>query len=112
VAAVRGAREIDLTRHPPPDLVIEIDHTRSSLPKQPIYAALGVPELWRFDGTVVTFQVLQAGVGYQVQPTSRAFPSVASVDVTRLVLAEAADDTAYHHTVQAWVRTLVPPQQS
>lgn len=110
VAAVRGVREIDLTRHPPPDLVIEIDHTRTSLPKQPIFAALGVPEVWRFDGAVVTFLVLQPGGGFQLQPTSRAFPMVSSTDVTRLLLVEPDDDTAYTEAVRAWAAALVPPQ--
>lgn len=110
VAAVRGLREIDLSVHPPPDLIVEIDHTRSSLPKQPIYAALRVPEVWRFDGTAVTFLVLQPDGGYQPRPTSRAFPLVTSADVTRLLPAEPDDDTAYTLAVRAWAATLVPPQ--
>src|SRR5688500_8985660 len=48
---VRGKADLDLKRDPPPDLVIEIDVTSSTVPKQPIYAALGVAEVWRFDGT-------------------------------------------------------------
>ena len=37
---------MDLRVDPPPDLVLEVDITRSSIPKLPIYAALGVPEAW------------------------------------------------------------------
>jgi len=44
-----GKREIDLTQDPPPDLVVEIDITSSSLNRFQIYATLGVPELWRYD---------------------------------------------------------------
>src|ERR671939_1507804 len=51
---VRGKKRIDLTVDPPPDLVIEIDITSPSLDKFPIYAAVGVPEVWRYDGTHVT----------------------------------------------------------
>lgn len=40
---------------PPPDLAVEVDITVSSVPRQPIYAALGVPEVWRYDGRAVTF---------------------------------------------------------
>ena len=47
---VRGLTSIDLTRDPPPDLVIEVDLTHLSLDKFPIYAGLGVPEVWRFRG--------------------------------------------------------------
>lgn len=39
-----------LESDPPPDLVLEIDITSSSLDKRPIYAAFGVSELWRYDG--------------------------------------------------------------
>jgi len=38
-------REIDLTQDPPPDLVVEIDITSSSLNRFQIYATLGVPNL-------------------------------------------------------------------
>ena len=40
--------QIDLTVDPPPDLVIEIDITSPSLNKLPIYAALSIPEVWRY----------------------------------------------------------------
>src|SRR5438105_4971697 len=45
-----GKREIDLDSDPPPDIVVEIDITNESLSKFPIYAALGIPEIWRYDG--------------------------------------------------------------
>lgn len=47
VAAIRGKRTIHLNTDPPPDLVVEIDLTHPSLDKLPIYATLGVPEVWR-----------------------------------------------------------------
>ena len=36
-------------RDPPPDLVIEVDVTSTSLPRLPVFAAIGVPEVWRID---------------------------------------------------------------
>jgi len=47
---VRGSGEIDLKRDPPPDLAVEIDITHRAIDRERIYAALGIPELWRFDG--------------------------------------------------------------
>ena len=47
---LRGVREIDLSIHPPPDLVIEIDMTNSSIPKEQLFAAMKIPEVWRYDG--------------------------------------------------------------
>lgn len=43
---VRNKQQIDLTIDPPPDLVLEIDITSGSLHKLPIYANLGIPEIW------------------------------------------------------------------
>lgn len=45
------AFDLDLSRMPAPDLVIEVDVTRSSDPRMPIYAALGVREIWRVRAT-------------------------------------------------------------
>src|SRR3989454_9874512 len=45
-----GRRQIDLELDPPPDVVVEIDTTNESLSKFPIYSALGVSEIWRYDG--------------------------------------------------------------
>src|SRR5438034_9295297 len=45
-----GKPKIDLDSDPPPDIVVEIDMTNESLSKFPIYAAIGVPEIWRYDG--------------------------------------------------------------
>ena len=48
---VRGRIEFASKSYPPPDLVVEVDISSHSIAKEPIYAALGVPEVWRFDGT-------------------------------------------------------------
>ncbi len=48
---VRGKKRIDLNAgDPPPDLVVEVDITSPSASKLPIYARLGVVEVWRHDG--------------------------------------------------------------
>ena len=66
---VRGVEQIDLSQYPPPDLAIEIDITSSSLNRFKIYAALGVPEVWRYDGSDVHIYHLQENE-YRTQPTS------------------------------------------
>lgn len=111
VAAIRGVRRIDLSVHPAPDLAVEVDFSRSSIPKQVIYSALGVSELWRFEDEAVSFLVRQPDGSYQVQPASRAFPLLTSADATRLVGTEPDSDYLFLEAVQTWVRTLVPPPQ-
>jgi Uma2 family endonuclease len=103
-AAVRGKMEIDLTVDPPPDLAIEIDITNPSLPRLPIYAALGVPEVWQFDGE--QFQILQLVSGeYKAQPQSQALPMV-TVQVVGSFMAQTQEmgETSWAKTVRQWVR--------
>ena len=58
-ARMRGRDELDLSADPPPDLVVEVDHTVRSVRKLPIYAAMGVPELWRWvNNTIVVYHLV------------------------------------------------------
>ena len=69
---VIGKRRFDLDSDPPPDLVVEIDVTNESLSKFPIYAALSVPEIWRYDGSKA--QVYELSIsGYREISESRFF---------------------------------------
>ena len=72
---VIGRRTIDLEFVPPPDIVVEIDATNESLSKLPIYAALGVPEIWRYDGQRMQMYELN-GDTYVEASASRFFPGV------------------------------------
>lgn len=81
---IRGLREIDLTQNPPPDLVIEVDVTSPSLDKMPIYAALGVPEVWLFKGEGVEFFKL-VGEDYQKIQNSTALPDLSSEKATEFL---------------------------
>ncbi|MEO8892528.1 MAG: Uma2 family endonuclease, partial [Coleofasciculaceae cyanobacterium] len=57
-AQVRGKIELDFTVDPPPDLALEIDITSSSINQLEIYADLGIPEVWRYDGRTIHFYQL------------------------------------------------------
>ncbi len=70
---IRGLKHLDLNQDPPPDLVIEVDITSPSLNKMPIYAALGVSEVWLFKGEKVTFYKLYGGI-YRETSNSLALP--------------------------------------
>lgn len=81
-ARVVNHLETDLEVDPPPDLVIEIDTTNESLHKFKIYAALGVPEIWRYDGQQAHFYT-PAGEGYEKVEASVAFPMLTATDLTQ-----------------------------
>jgi Uma2 family endonuclease len=109
--AVRFVDDIDLTVHPPPDLVVEVDRTSSSIPKEPIYRRMGVPELWRLEEAAVVFRVLQSDGSYATAPTSRAFPLLTATDLTRMLFTHTAlDAIAFTRNFRNWVRTLLPQQ--
>lgn len=74
-AQVRGITNLDLTQTPPPDLAVEIDITSSSLNQFNIYADLGVPEIWRYDGRSIKFYQLQNGE-YVECDRSPTFPTL------------------------------------
>lgn len=80
---VRG-RRIQLPTDPPPDLAIASDYTNSSLNKQDIYAAIGVPELWRYRQQQLEIYVL-AGDRYNRTATSSTFPFFPVAEVPKLI---------------------------
>lgn len=68
---VRG-RTINLNLDPPPDLVVEVDITHTDIDKNALYAQLGIPEFWRYDGEVLRIYQLQSGE-FQEVTTSPTF---------------------------------------
>jgi Uma2 family endonuclease len=103
--------EFDATIHPPPDLAIEIDITHRSIPRDPIYAALGVKELWRFEAKGLKILHLSATGKYVVRERSIAFPFLPMQDFSRFVLRmRDKDQLKVLREFRQWVRSL--PAQS
>jgi Uma2 family endonuclease len=103
-ARVRGKDEIDLAVDPPPDLVIEIDITSPSLNKFPIYAQIGVPEVWRYDGRQVQIFTL-ANRQYTKVEQSTIFPPLSSAVATQfLEESTRLRSTAWLRRVREWAR--------
>jgi Uma2 family endonuclease len=108
--SMRNKLDFDILRDPPPDLAIEIEVTRSALNRLDIYAALGVPEVWRFDGKKLRVCILGANGKYREKQTSKVFPFLPMKDFERFLLdTEAPNHTALMHAFHDWVKaTLVP----
>ncbi|GAB4460881.1 MAG: Uma2 family endonuclease [Armatimonadaceae bacterium] len=89
---------------PPPDLIIEVDHTHPSLDKFPIYAGLGVSEIWHDDGIRVT--IYRREETHMVESEdSVAFPGVRGEDITRfLTSSETMRRLDWTDTFRQWVR--------
>ncbi|OUC14922.1 MAG: hypothetical protein B0A82_09695 [Alkalinema sp. CACIAM 70d] len=103
--AIRGRMTIDLAVDPPPDLAIEVDMTSLSLPRLPIYGALGIPEIWRYDGTRSQILVWQAG---EYQPVDRSIclpivtPAVLDNFLTQVL---TMGETSWVKSIRTWVKT-------
>jgi len=81
-APVVGNRlDLDFAVDPPPDVVVEVDIHHDSTDNYPIYAALGVPEIWRYDGWETTILHL-TGNDYVEAETSLALPMLTSAILT------------------------------
>ena len=104
---VRGMKRFDPLIHPAPDLAIEIDITRSSIPRQPVYAALGVPELWRFDNRHLTVLLLTNSGEYAVSTVSKALPFLPMDPFEGFVWRMLSEDQVIVlEDFRDWVRTL------
>ncbi len=104
--SVRGKDEIALASDPPPDLIIEIDITSESLDRFPLFAAVGVMEVWRFDRTSVAFFRLEDDE-YRKTLNSLAFPSLTSEIATRFLTESLTmKSTQWLRRVRQWARAV------
>jgi Uma2 family endonuclease len=103
-ARVRGKARIDLAVDPPPDLVIEIDITSPSFSKLPIYAQIGVPEVWRYDGERLKILVLE-GSEYAETTESTVVPPVTSNVLSNFMeKSTTTKRTVWLEAVREWAR--------
>jgi Uma2 family endonuclease len=99
---------VDLAIDPPPDLAIEVEVTRSALERIGIFAALGVPEVWRFDGRNLRVLLRQPDGSYRQSETSAAFPNVPMSAPAEFAKKEGIrDENALSDEFVAWVRSEV-----
>jgi len=78
--ALVRSRDIDLETDPAPDLAVESDYTNSSLNKFAIYAALGVPEIWRYRRqTLEVYQLVEGKYERVAQSIAFTFLPIAEI---------------------------------
>jgi Uma2 family endonuclease len=108
-----GVTEPDFTRHPPPDLAVEVELSPPEVSRVGIFAALGVPEVWRFDGDTLFIGCLQADKTYAWGDITPTFPSLKPMDlVPFLHQASNPDHLAIVRAFRTWFRGQLakPPQ--
>jgi Uma2 family endonuclease len=94
-AKVLGKR-INLTEDPPPDLVVEVDITHTDINKLALYARLGVPELWRFNGQIWRIYRLEGEF-------SPSFPLVPKTKLYEFLATAKEDEVRAEKNLRAWL---------
>lgn len=102
--SVIGKDSIDLMTDPPPDVVVEIDIWSESTGKMEFYAAIGVPEFWRYDNRQLRIHHLSEQ-GYIEAPASLAFALLTGEVLTRfLERSKSEGQSATLRAFRGWLR--------
>lgn len=104
----KSAQVARASRHskvlPSPDLAIEIDISPSEVDRPGIYAALGVTELWRFDGNRAVIERLGTSGRYEAQAAS-GWLGVTSAEIVRWIAEEDTTEfIPWLNRVTRWAR--------
>ncbi|MBE9160945.1 MULTISPECIES: Uma2 family endonuclease [Microcoleaceae] len=111
LSAIKGKKRIDMDRDPPPDLVVEIDITSRSENSLQVYADLGVPEVWIYNGTRLRINRFENGE-YVDCEISLAFPSLPILEIVRfLEQAETMDYLELIKAFRTWVKSQIQANQ-
>jgi Uma2 family endonuclease len=101
---IRGKAELDFNVDPAPDLVLEIDTSRQSSGKMPIYAAFQVPEVWQFQQDSLHVFCLH-GNQYQQHPASLVLPQFPLDQLERVVRQRhTVGETEQIRAFRNWIR--------
>jgi len=77
-------KDLDFSIDPPPDLVVEVEITSSAIKKMQLFAAMGVPEVWRHDGHRLQMFELVDGSYLQI-PSSFQLPGLTTAQVDEML---------------------------
>src|SRR5688500_4879962 len=101
---MRARKRWNPKRDPPPEIVVEVDVTRRSVDREPVYLKLGVPEIWRWDGIRLSC-LLRRGEAYTPSARSKALPFLDPADLTRfLKMAWRQEENAILRQFLKWVK--------
>jgi Uma2 family endonuclease len=104
-----AGRNVDLATDPPPDLVVEVDITHTDINKPALYASMGVPEFWRYDGREWRIYQLQ-GNEYLEVLHSPTFPIVSKAKFYEFLEIARLDEVAAEVNLRGWVRSTISSQ--
>lgn len=98
-----AGRDIDLEKDPPPDLVVEVDITHPDADKLRLYAGMGIPEFWRYDGAIWRIYSLQDG-DYLELEMSPTFPKVSKAKLYEFLAEARVEEMDADRNLRGWIR--------
>lgn len=98
-----AGKTVNLQQDPPPDLVVEVDITHTDINKRALYASMGVPEFWRFNGQVWRIYQLQGGQ-YQEVEMSPTFSLVPKTKLYEFLAQAQEDEVAAEQSLRKWLQ--------
>ena len=102
---IEGKNTLDLEVDPPPDIAVEIDMSSDSRAKLPIYAALGVPEIWLYDGKRARMFEFRDDIAKyaEVQQSKFLEPITPQVLDKFLGMCKSNGQTQIHRAIRKWL---------
>ena len=95
VREMRGKKKMNLTVDPPPEIVVEVEVTNSSISKFPICAQFGVQEIWTYDGDRLSIYRLTESKYVEV-PSSEVLPGLVASQLTEFIeLGKSMDSVTW-----------------
>ena len=99
-----AGKKVNLQEDPPPDLIVEVDITHTDIDKNRLYASMGVPEFWRYNGQELSIYQL-GNEGYYIEiDNSPTFPIIEKSDLYRFLAEAALDEVEAELNFRQWVR--------
>ncbi|NJL69087.1 MAG: Uma2 family endonuclease [Microcoleus sp. SM1_3_4] len=100
-----AGRTVDIETDPPPDLVVEVDITHTDIDKPALYASMGVPEFWRYNGREWRIYTLENGEYLEVS-VSPTFPKIPKEKLYEFLAAAQLDEVEAEENFRNWVREM------
>lgn len=98
-----AGKKVDLNTDPPPDLIAEVDITHTDINKLDLYASMGVPEFWRYNGQVLRIYQLQDGQYTEVE-SSPTFSWEIKERLYQFLQEAKFDEVQASKNFRAWVQ--------
>lgn len=104
-----AGKTIDFMQDPPPDLVVEVDITHTDIDKNKLYASMGIPEFWRFNGKELKIYALQTA-NYVECDRSPTFPWMQKEYLYNFLEEAQQDEIAAEVKFRAFVKENLQPK--